>query len=212
MRLHQWAILAALTFCQSPAIAHEAWIDPARYQVSPGASLSGHIRVGQLLKGNGQVFNPERFRRLDLIDSSGTRPVRGRLGDFPAIRVKLQNEGLVTLVYQSAGSRIRYDEPGKFENFANKEGVAWVLAAQQQRGQDLEGFSETFYRHAKSLIAVGAGEGQDRSLGLRFELVLHDNPYLGADSIRVQALSLTGKVRPQKKSLPFIRMASRVIS
>ena len=159
------------------ASAHEAWIEPYNYQLEKPSMLSAHLRVGQMFRGNTLLYNPEKFERLEVLNEASSKPVKGRLGDLPAIRHRLTGPGLHILVFVSTGQRINYENWEKFENFARKEGVPWLLDAHRRRGLPESDFSETYYRHVKSLVMVGPAAGKDRALGLRHEIVLQENPY-----------------------------------
>ena len=51
----------------------------------------------------------------------------------------------------------------------------------------MDGFTERYSRHAKSLIAVGSGAGSDRESGLETEFVALENPYtFKGDTLPVQ--------------------------
>lgn len=168
-------------FVPLAASAHEAWIEPYAYHFDKPSLLNAHLRVGKMFRGNTLLYNPDKFERLDIVSGSESQPIKGRLGDLPAIRHRLDDSGLKTLIFVSTGQRIHYETWEKFENFARKEGVAWLLDAHRQRGLPEKEFSETYYRHAKSLIMVGSGSDRDRALGLRHEIVLKENPYTRGD-------------------------------
>ena len=159
--------------------AHEAWIEPRQFQLSKKSQIKADIRVGQLLRGNASVFNPDTQARLELHQGETQRKVKGRLGDLPAIKIQPKQAGLTILAYQSYGRRLNYETAEKFTKFANKEGVPWIVKEHQDRGYPADGFSESFFRYAKSLVAVGDAEGTDKRLGLKIEFVLLTNPYIG---------------------------------
>lgn len=170
------------TLAPSVASAHEAWIEPYAYHFAKPSLLNAHLRVGKMFRGNTLLYNPDKFKRLDIVSNGQSQPIKGRLGDLPAIRHRLSDNGLNTLVFVSTGERIHYETWEKFENFARKEGVSWLLDAHRQRGLPERAFSETYYRHVKSLIMVGSGSDRDSALGLRHEIVLQENPYTSADT------------------------------
>ena len=151
--------LALTLFCVSVATAHEAWVEPYAYQFEKPTLLNAHLRVGQMFRGNTLLYNPERFERLEISYNGNTQPVKGRLGDLPAIRHRLVDTGLHTVIFVSSAQRITYDSWEKFQKFARNEGIPWLLDAHKQRGLPADDFAETYFRHAKSLITVGPESG-----------------------------------------------------
>ena len=68
--------------------------------------------------------------------------------------------------------------------------AVWVLEAHAARGLTEDDRRELYSRYAKSLVAVGSGEGADFEAGLLTEIVALENPYTGemSDGIDVRVL------------------------
>jgi len=177
-----------LALAASPAVGHEFWIEPLDFSIEAGEAIQAQNRTGQMLKGNIDPYITSMFKTFTLSDQDKTRPVTGRLGDRPALRMKPERGGLHIAGYESSPSTLRYRKTGKFEKFVSKEGMKWVLGAHKGRGLPETGFREAYTRFAKSLIAVGDGDGADRTIGLRLELVALTNPYLDGGPVAVQLL------------------------
>ena len=58
------------------ASAHEFWISPNSYMVSPDQQVEANIRVGQNFKGGAYSFVPAQFVRFDLVQSDTVIPVK----------------------------------------------------------------------------------------------------------------------------------------
>jgi hypothetical protein len=182
-------LLLCLSWGLTSARAHEAWIEPSSFSYDTGDTLSAHLRVGQMFRGNSLLYNRDKFERLQLVAGNRQEDIKGRLGDLPAIRHPVRHPGLQNLVFVSTGNRIHYETREKFANFARKEGVEWILEEHRRRGFPDQDFSETYFRYAKSLITVGNSKGNDRPMGLRLEIILLDNPYTPQrNRIRAQVL------------------------
>jgi len=182
-------LCATLLLACQPAFAHEAWLEPFDYHLEKSSLVRGHIRAGQFFRGNTQLYNPDKFKRFEVMHNGKARKVKGRTGDLPAIKHKLKQPGLHTLVYQSSGEVIRYPTWEKFQNFSEKEGVSWAQQAHLDRGLPKENFSEIFVRYAKSLIDWKTSEGRDSNSGMPFEIIALSNPYEeGTSTIEVQVL------------------------
>lgn len=173
-----------LPFCLSimltvaPATAHEFWISPEDYTVPPSEQLLANIRVGQNFKGSAYSYIPANIVRFDLVIDGTATPVEGRVGDRPALQTDAPSEGLVTVVHQTSDSFLTYTEAEKFVSFVTHKDFDGVLDAHKARGLPETGFRERYSRYAKSLIAVGAGEGADSNVGLLTEIVALGNPYV----------------------------------
>jgi uncharacterized GH25 family protein len=170
--------LSAMLAVAVPATAHEFWISPEDYTVTTSDQLLADIRVGQNFKGNAYSFIPKNIVRFDLVIEGKVVPVEGRMGDRPALNIMAPSEGLITVVHQTSESFLNYSEAVKFANFVAHKDFTEVLQEHKARGLPEVGFRERYSRFAKSLIAVGHGEGADRNVGLLTEIVALANPYV----------------------------------
>ena len=177
-----WASLYLLLLLPLSAIAHEFWIEPTRYKLEPSEKIVANLRVGQYFKGNTFSFVPEKFVEFSVIDSSGKRPIDGRLGDLPAVNEPTIKTGLHVLLHHSTVNTLTYTDFAKFERFARKEGNAWLLDAHNQRGLPRKDVTEAYTRYAKALVLVGDGEGRDEWAGMPLEIVAETNPYADSSS------------------------------
>ena len=175
--VRMFAPLVAFALITGPAGSHEFWIDPARFAVAPGEAIEADLRVGEAFAGGAQSYLPSRFRRFELVQGAEATPVEGRLGDRPALNQGLSGDGLAVVVHETTDSRLTYREFAKFENFVRHKDAEWTIEAHRARGLPDSGFVEVYSRYAKALVAVGAGAGRDRVVGMETELVAQANPY-----------------------------------
>lgn len=161
----------------APAWAHEFWVSPEAYTIAPQDQLVAALRVGENFEGGASPFLPSRHIRFDILHQGSVRPVTGRIGDRPALANDAPGEGLVTVVHQTTNNTLTYTEMAKFEKFARHKDFAWAIEQHATRGLPQAGFKEVYSRYAKSLIAVGAGDGADQEVGLLTEIVALANPY-----------------------------------
>jgi hypothetical protein len=159
--------------------AHEFWIDPGNYTIEVGSVLSGNLRVGEDFVGSSMSYLPRNFETFVVINGSETRVVEGRLGDIPALNLADMAEGLAVVVHQTGVSDLTWSEWERFLNFAIHKDLGDVTAMHEARGLSQEDVREDYIRYAKSMVAVGDGEGADARFGMRAELVALDNPYGG---------------------------------
>lgn len=145
--------------------------------MAPGEAIVADIRVGEKFKGPDYGYFPPRFIRFDLVIDDTVTPVPGRMGDRPAMTMEAPAEGLAMIVHETTDQRLSYSEWETFTDFVTHKGFPDTLARHAERGLPDTGFSETYRRYAKALVAVGDGQGQDRRVGLETEIVALANPY-----------------------------------
>lgn len=165
-----------VAFSTVPALGHEFWIDPVDHMVPAGREIVADIRVGEAFAGGAQSYFPRNFRRFEIGTADGFAPVKGRMGDSPAL-TQSAPEGLAIVVHETTTYSLTYKSFDKFERFLDHKDALWVVDAHRARGLPSENFKELYSRYAKSLVAVGSGRGQDRVVGMETELVAGLNPY-----------------------------------
>ncbi len=189
----------------APLSAHEFWISPATYVIGSGEQVQADIRVGQNFAGPPYSFQPRLFERFDIVQGDVTTSVTGRLGDVPALTMSASKDGLAIIVHETGDNKLTYKEWPKFEKFVNHKDMAGVLKAHVDRGIRQENFEESYRRFAKSLVAIGNGEGSDREVGLRTEIIAKKNPYTeDLVEMEVQVL-LDGSPRPDAQIELFVK-------
>jgi hypothetical protein len=169
-----------------PASAHEYWLAPLDFSIRPDQPVQADIRIGQHFKGDTFVYRPSQVEALLLRRGDEVVPVSPKLGDLPAISSTPIGEGLNILTLSSNLFSVTYYEEDKFPDFLRYEGLEWALAEHQQRKLPDTHFTEAYRRHAKALIRVGDGQGDDRRTGLDFEWVMLNNPYTSGGELLAQ--------------------------
>jgi Domain of unknown function (DUF4198) len=174
-----WCILAiaAFAFSASCAKAHEFWLAAEDYTIGVQDTLRVGLRIGSGMKGATLIYLPNDIARFEVFQNDATRPVEGRMGDNPALVMEGLQEGLAIIVHETTDSILTYSDFEVFKRFVAHKAFPTALADHAARGLPETKFSETYRRHAKSLIAVGAGAGLDRAFGLAIEIVALANPY-----------------------------------
>lgn len=157
--------------------AHEFWIDPASYGVAPGETVTAQLRVGQDFVGTPMSYLPRNFERFEVIAGGDIFEVQGRFGDIPALSIHGLPDGLAVVVHETTSRDLTWTTWDRFLGFAEHKDLGDVTTMQAERGLDQDDVRETYYRYAKSLIAVGAGAGSDTRVGMLTELVALANPY-----------------------------------
>jgi hypothetical protein len=169
--------LAALLASTLPALAHEFWIEPQKYQVNSDETLTAGLRNGQVFKGARLPYFDRRIDRFDIVQGVEVTPYRGRMGDMPALVLDSLRPGLLIALHETTPDLITYKSWEKFAAFAEAQGFDDIQARHQARGLPDANFGEDYTRHAKLLVAVDQGAGDDRAFGLQTEFVALQNPY-----------------------------------
>lgn len=176
LRLATVATLALLLGA-GKGVAHDFWISPEVYRWPAGGTMVANLRVGERFIGFRHGFHPDRFDRFEILTSEGPITVDGGTGDIPALEAPDLPEGLAVIVHQTAARELTWSDWDSFAAFAAHKELGDVAAMQDERGLDRAEVREDYIRYAKSLVAIGHGEGEDRQVGLRAELVALANPY-----------------------------------
>ncbi len=166
-----------LALVAAPANAHELWIEPLQYQISPDGTLEADIVNGQEFSGAKQPFLPQRFVNFLLFVGEDVARVSGRPGDRPALNQPPLAEGLNIAGYQANTATVTYENWEKFQKFVDHKDLGDVLSRHRARGLSENGFKEVYSRYSKTLVGVGNSVGTDLRLGLETEIVALDNPY-----------------------------------
>ena len=187
MRRLPSALLVLLLTATTAALAHEFWLEPARFIVAPGTSVHLRRLAGEDFRGEAWAG---RSGRLVLLRhyAPGTAPADLRLSasspdDTIQSTVTFTQPGthLVALATNNAAITLEAD---KFSAYLQEEGLDNVLALREQRGQTSAPGREAYRRCAKTLVQAGAPNPADtarawaRPVGLPLELVPEQNPYL----------------------------------
>lgn len=180
--LHPQKIFAGVfglmtTLWMSSVQAHEFWLMPEAFQVGAKDQLRVHLRNGEQMNGQSLPYLESQIRRFDMIGPNGTQKVSGRTGDLPAMMADAPAAGLLVIVHETADRTVTYDDFEVFKRFVTHKDASAVLESHQSRGLPTVGFTESYRRYAKTLVAVGNGAGADRPTGLDIEIVALANPY-----------------------------------
>ncbi len=200
--LHPLVLFLAAT---SAATAHEFWISPITYVIQPGEQAEAHLRVGQGFIGPAYSYQTRQFERFEVVQGETITPVEGRLGDVPAMKMDGLQDGLAIIVHETVDNSLTYKEWAKFEKFFTHKAMTRVPSAHDARGIRRENFKEDYRRFAKSLIAVGSGEGADRNMGLQTEIIALNNPYTEDLSEMAVKVLLNGEPRANAQVELFVR-------
>jgi len=206
LRIVFFALIGTLPL---PAAAHELWISPVEYRVAEGTTIVADFRNGENFVGTQLAFFDRSSTRLQVAGPDGVIDLTPRNGDRPAIDIDAGQAGLHVLAYETTPSRLTYKDWAKWMKFVDHKDLNAVAAAHAARGLPQEDFKEGYTRHAKALVAVGSGDGQDTALGLETEIVALTNPYASNfdQNMKIEVL-YQGRPRTQAQVEIFERAPS----
>ena len=160
------------------AFSHELWLDSKSFQIKSDEILEIDLRNGENFKGINLSFFSNRIKQFFWVQNKKRADVISRMGDVPAMRVTMQHDGLVSVVYESAPSFLTYTEWKKFVDFVTHKDLGDALQRHIANGWPKDRFKEVYHRYSKALIGVGMANGTDQNFGLESEFVALENPYL----------------------------------
>jgi Domain of unknown function (DUF4198) len=200
----QWLALALAFLSVTAASAHEFWIESQ----SPSAA---DIRVGQMLSGQALPYLDTIIRSARHFPPDGAvESLTGRLGDLPALAFDLAVSGMHLITVETQPAYIVFDDLREFDDYLAYEGLQSVSKLHWQRGLPPVKIAEEYLRYARSLVQVGppSAEDADRPVGLRFELVALQSPFLASTTKVELQLLWEGSPHPNAQIAMFHKASS----
>ncbi|MGI4885488.1 MAG: DUF4198 domain-containing protein [Janthinobacterium lividum] len=179
----KYCLLAPLLALASAGLAHEFWLQPARFRLAPGETVPVRPLVGENFQGapwGNRAGKILAFARYGPADSTDLAPAPGGApADTFRTAVAFARPGTHLVVLRS---NLAFTElpAAQFTAYLREEGLELALRRRQERGQQAQAGREAYRRCAKALVQVGAPAADTayrRVLGLPLELVPEQNPY-----------------------------------
>ena len=191
----RYRVSALLLLLSTAALAHEFWLEPARFRLQPGQTVSIRPLVGADFKGEAwsnkaakvlllKRYGPTPADTSNLASKPGFAPT-----DTFRTTFTFAQPGTHVVLLRSTNSFIELSAE-KFTAYLREEGLDYPLKLRQERDEQGSKGRETYRRCAKVLVQVGeaaatlpATDSACRHVyGLPLELVPEQNPYrLAAD-------------------------------
>ena len=177
-------IVVALT--PASAIAHDFWIQPARFATTVGAPLPFTLLVGHGTFRQRWGVETGRIVRFESIDASGSHDQRRVLhtqsGDDDGT-LQLTSPGTHVVVLESKAA-ISVLPAIRFNDYLKVEGLTPAINERTRKGKSNTDGREFYSRRAKTLLQI-TGQGTTaasqsqvtRPTGLKLEIVPQKNPY-----------------------------------
>lgn len=170
-------MLAGCLLWTKRASAHEFWLEVSDY--TPATSEPVHVwhMTGQNFAGTSYPYLAEMSQRFAMVSGTGENAISAIDGDDPAGTLRFETQGLKIVVHQRAFSEIIFDGFEDFRITVEAEHLPEIAERHKASGKRMKHIREFYARFAKALVGVGHAQGNDRALGLEFELVALRNPY-----------------------------------
>jgi uncharacterized GH25 family protein len=168
------------------AMAHDFWIQPNDYWVSPLTPVDFSLQVGHGPFRQRSPIPLGRIARFEQISMDGLRiDLRDRLqlgGQADDGHIAFSKPGTYVLVMETDARAQSHLPAIRFNDYLKVEGLTPALEQRERTHRMSADGSESYSRRAKSLVQVGpptaASQGQvTEPIGLPLEIVPELNPY-----------------------------------
>jgi uncharacterized GH25 family protein len=163
--------------------AHEFWVQPAEFQIAPGAVLSLALQVGDAGARQRSPIPLHRITRFDALGPSGDAlDVRASLAATAKRDVVFDAPGTYVLALATDNRAYSRQSAERFNAYLETEGLTAAIEHRTRTQQmHVDGF-ERYSRAAKSIVLVGVSGVQSqphvtKPVGLPLEIVPVVNPY-----------------------------------
>jgi len=157
--------------------AHDFWLEPNTFVPQENQSVAISLRFGERFKGDTLPYINDLFNDFSLINQSGRTNIQSVQGNDPAATISATSGGQL-IGYQSEAQFIEVDA-AKFNQYVMDEGIEYIKAERERRGESDSTAPENFIRCAKALIQTGP-PGKDiykQKFGYTLELIPQSDPY-----------------------------------
>ncbi len=181
-------------FLTYPAAAHDYWLQPQQYVLSPDESTDVQLFVGDhFISESERSFQAKRTVAFQVISRSQTLDLKAHAtdGQKPVCTITPTKSGNHLVVMERDWSHIEIDAK-KFDDYLRHEGLSNIVKLRRNAGEENTAGRERYRRYLKTLVQVGGrfDETYKKRIGHRLEILPQANPYLldEADSLTVSVL------------------------
>lgn len=168
-------MLPRLLLFAAPLLGHDLYLMPERFRMQPGETVQVAIHNGDRFPESEQP--PVLARVRDFGISGGPAAAGLRIDGARAVgTLRPVTPGTVVVAARTVANFLSLP-PAKFAAYLKEEGLDWVIAERERRGESGRPSRELYAKHAKALLVVGApGTGWRAPAGLDLEFVPESDP------------------------------------
>ena len=125
-------------------VGHELWIDTSEFKVEKGTKVDFDLRNGENFDGFSLGYFDRSVEKLYWRQNGERFDNASRQGDIPALQIKPNRNGLISAIYVSKPSVIKYKEFEKFRSFAIEKNAKDAVDLHLGQSFPMENFSEIY--------------------------------------------------------------------
>jgi uncharacterized GH25 family protein len=176
-------IFAIFILCLTAALlqAHEFWLQPKKYRYNPGEEIRIDFMSGGSFTGEYWDLNRHKAEKFQLHLISGMKDLTAQVKNSKGnnLAYKADQEGTYLFSLQSNAVYIE-SEANEFNAYLKENGLDHILEERKRLNQTDKPVRENYTCYGRLLVQVGSktDETFKKKLGLRYEIVPEQNPYL----------------------------------
>lgn len=182
----RYLVYVAALLMSTPAWAEDFWFSPLEYQLESGQELIVHFRGGEDFRGPSIAFLPEHAGRFVIASKSGVGPLPIQIGERPALRALVQEEGLTAIALQGQPAKRLVEDWTSYIRTMIEKAYVHPIDDHVAMGYPIDSFYELHQVFARALFFVDVPDGADSATGMEFEIVAMDNPFLSEDGDEIR--------------------------
>lgn len=188
-------VILLLILTGSAISAHEFWLEPQRFHLHKGETLTLKFLVGQDFAGVNWKGNRSSVQRLTLYYNGIQDDLEPLIPDSlggDSLNLQFFDEGTAMIAYQSANKSITLP-PNQFLEYLKEDGLDSAVRYREEHQETDSSGRELYQRCAKTIFQVGSlkNDAYQHICGLPAEFVPLSNPYTlkKGDSMAFKILS-----------------------
>jgi uncharacterized GH25 family protein len=172
-------VAATLTALAGPALAHDTWLLPSRFEAAPSGAISAEATSAMAFPKPETAVKPERVaaKGIRLAGATGDLEIAAVTDTVLQVRARADQPGIATLWIQTRPRTLDLKE-SEVVHYLEEIGASDTVGA-QWRKSGRRPWRETYVKFMKTFVRVGDGGG-DRSwaepLGHGLEIVPATDP------------------------------------
>ena len=170
------SLIGLMLFLQS----HEFWLDPMKYKLQPGESVTIKFAVGENFTGSDWDLSKQKPELMQIFEGQEATDLTAKVPNMKGTKLKLTiaNAGTKLIAFQSKPSFIKLNG-SKFNEYLESDGLDNAIEWRKKNGQDTTGAKEFYTRYAKLMLQSGKqlDDTWKKMAGHRLEIIPQQNPY-----------------------------------
>ncbi len=176
-----FSALLLLLVISSFAQAHEFWMEPKKFRYMVGEEIKLDFKVGENYEGEFWDLQRHKVEKAELHRASGSRDLSKAVKPTAGNNLSIRGDQAGTYLFSLQSNAAYIELEGeKFNEYLKEDGLDYILDERTKAGILNQPSKEFYTRYAKSLVQVGdrTDDTFKKKLGLRYEIVPEQNPYL----------------------------------